>query len=227
MCGLQNNTIHKQMSMSKSFPSPTAVDFSQMNSLLYLADKSNVTLLNLNLETITSWPIPVETKHTSALKVDDKVLYLTMSSVEQIYVCQYLDGKVLQTYGKEKGGSLPGEFQTPCGLTCDLQNLYICDQKNHRIQILEKMTGNWRRQWGSNQGTDLDQFNFPKSIYLDIVEEIFYIGDSKYVRLFTSDGTLIDHMDYPKGSIFGICKLNENLFICENYNGRLQIYDRK
>jgi len=204
---------------------------------LYIADDTHVTILNLKLEILSSWRLPTTSKTIlRGLKVDEKILYLTMSNVHQIFICNSQDGKVLNKWGNVEYGSNKCEFYRPTGLTVDDKYVYICDQLNHRIQILTKDKGIFFTQWGSGkEGTDQGQFNAPYSIYNHLSEEIFYIGDVCSVQMFTKEGICIQRLgDKEYGNkrnqfnyVDGLCLINDRLYVSDTNNQRIQIFKRK
>jgi len=118
------------------------------NSLLYLADQTHVTVFNFQFHIVASWGLPsTSTDIQRSIKVDRDVVYLTIYGKHQIFVCNALDGKLAKRWGTRAPSATPRLFHCPAGLSCDEQYVYICDERNHRIQILAK-DGLFVTQWG-------------------------------------------------------------------------------
>jgi len=118
----------------------------------------------------------------------------------------------------------------------DLKCIYICDCDNHRIQILTKDKGIFVMQWGSGEeSTDQGQFSNPMSIYNNLGEEIFYVGDNWSVQLFEKDGNCIQRLgqDISGNSmnqfhwITSLCVMDDRLYVCDHVNQRIQIFQKK
>jgi len=141
------------------------------------------------------------------------------------------EGKLQHTIGATTSSSKQGEFDRPRGLTVNNNSLYICDQKNHRIQSLNKNDFSFCTQWGS-KGTDNGQFLFPSSICN--WENILYVGDEVGVQLFTSEGTFLSRLGGKKigckeGQFYyarGICCVRDRLYVSDLLNSRIQVFQR-
>jgi len=128
-----------------------------------------------------------------------------------------------------------GEFNHPKGITVDNKYIYICDKANHRIQILVKDNGNFVSKWGNEKrSTEHGLFAFPFSIYYDLPEDLVYIGDLSSVQSFRKDGSCIQRLgDKEHGikmnqfiMVFGICVMDDRLYISDNDNKRTQIFKK-
>ena len=126
-------------------------------------DNTHVTVLNLKREKLSSFSLPSDNGGWG-LKVDSTLIYLTLLYKHQIFVYS-LSGALIKTFATEKSGRGEGQFNAPYGVTVDERDLYICDTNNHRVQVLQKDTGTYQRQWGS-KGTEEGQFTYPSVIYL-------------------------------------------------------------
>jgi len=97
---------------------PFGIDIDKNTSLVYVACHSHVTILNLKLQIIRSWELPVMslTYSDRGLKVDESsTIYLTIYEVHQIFVCN-TEGKVLKKWGNTIGFAT-GEYNHPTGIT--------------------------------------------------------------------------------------------------------------
>jgi len=218
-----------KMYENTTFIFPCGIDIDIEKEILYIADKKNLTQLNLKLDRITSMELPVMTPKSSyfrGLKVDDGILYLTMQNINEIYLCSSQDGKILRQWGTDYGGSNPEEFREPRGITTNLTSVFICDQENHRIQILKKENGNFLYQLGNGQySSQHGSFRYPRSIFYHREEEILYAGDYYTIQLFNlRDSVCIQRLNGEYGNIFGLCVCDDRLYVSENWNARIQIF---
>jgi len=98
-----------------------------------------------------------------------------------------------------------------------------------------KETGTFSHIWGSTQSTEKGQFGTPYSIFYERIDEIFYIGDSCSVQLYTKDNVCIQRIgDVDTGSemnqfcgIYGLCVKDENLYVSDWSNQRIQVFRRQ
>jgi len=129
------------LKINSSLLSPSGIDIDEENSILYIADKTRVTRLNLKLEFLSSWEFPKQREFGwifRGLKLDSNTVSLTIHGLHQIFLCNCQDGKILKEFGTVFSGTKDGEFHYPYGLTVDNKYVYICDNENHRVQILTK-----------------------------------------------------------------------------------------
>jgi len=214
------------------------IDLDQKKSLVYIAGRNCVTILDLNLDFLSSWKLPKEPPFIwstfRGLKIDGNILYLTINGLNQICLCNSQDGKLLKEFGTIHGGSGDGQFSQPYGVTVDGQYLYICDCGNHRVQILMKENGIYYEKWGK-EGSEEGQFRFPYSIYNNVLEDLIYVGDDHSVQLFKKDGVCIQRLgDKKRGSqmnqfraVYSICVgEDDRLYVSDRSNKRIQIYKR-
>jgi len=91
-------------------------------------------------------------------------------------------------------------------------------------------------QWGNGKSsTEKGQFNFPFSIYLYNLEEIFYIGDVCSVQLFTKNNECIQRLgDVVYGTtmkqfyyVYSICVLDDRLYVCDYLTRQIKAFKRK
>jgi len=162
---------------------------------------------------------------------------LTIRSINQIFLCNPLDGKISKTLGNEQSGSGPGEFNYPCGLTLNNNFIYVCDCNNFRVQILLKegfRCGSYWNQWGNGKGKEKGQFTCVFSIHYDTDEYLFYVGDYYSVQLFTVDNVCIQRIGGRSGGdsmnefflVYGICVIENRLYVSDLNNKRIQIFKK-
>jgi len=204
-------------------------------SLLYVADFSHVSIFNLNLEILSSWPLsvslPLSRKTFRGIKADENLIYLTISGINQIFLCDRENGKVYQKWGQVTSSSEQGNFNWPLGITVADLCVYICDCDNHRVQIFRKENGNFVNQWGKGSGgtMKMGQFNYPCCIHNDASEELFYIGDRFCVQIWEKNGICLQRIDdggFEFSWIYGVCVMNDRLYVSDDRNGQIQIFKR-
>jgi len=226
------NTSGEILQKNLSLESPSGIDIDEKNSLLYIADQTHITILNLKLESLSSWKLSKESPSTwsfRGLKVDGNILYLTISGLHEIFSHNSQDGKLLKEFGSE--GSENGAFNYPLGLTVNNKYVYICDRNNHRVQILTKEDGIYFSKWGN--GTKQGQFEDPRSIYNCLSEDLIYVGDSCSVQIFRRDSICIQRLgDKESGTkmnqfniVYGICVMYDRLYVSDWNNHRIQIFE--
>jgi len=225
------NTNGKKIN-ERTFDDPHGIDIDTQRNLVYIADKHEVTLLNLQLSPHSSWRLPTNYGGFRAIKIDDQTLYLTIFGKHCIFLCNSFSGNILKIWSgankkeEKKDGSIgsypypagknQGEFNYPHGLTVTHKYVFICDSYNHRIQILTKDNGKFFNQWRKG-------FSYPKSIYYHDFEEIFYIGDYNSIQLWTND-MCIQRFNSPGSQIYGICVIDDRLYVSDYNNKRVQIF---
>ncbi|MGB9940271.1 6-bladed beta-propeller [Methanosarcina sp.] len=89
-------------------------------------------------------------------------------------------------------GSSDGQFKTPIGIDVDsLDNIYVADFGNHRIQKFDS-NGNFITRWGS-EGTGTGQFKYPRDVAVDSSDNV-YVAEERNNRIqkFDSNGNFIN-----------------------------------
>jgi len=226
---------NEKLKENLSFKEPWGMDIDEDQNILYVVDNTNVTLLNMKLDIISTWKL----HRTSAgfsmryIKINNNILYLTIQDVHQIFLCQSQDGKILNQWGSVDGSEKKGDFNYPLGITVDSKYVYVCDSWNHRVQILDKDTGKYVLQWG--KPSDVGQFNYPRCIYYHKPEEFFYVGDWTSVQIYTKNPNIfIQHLgsstfgtlSYQFHDVYGICVSEDRLYVNDSDNKRIQIFER-
>jgi len=211
--------LNKLLTLNK----PSGIDIEKNKLLLYIADFSHVTVVNLLLtEIISQFPLPKPAPNTFSwgrgLKIDGNIYYLTIARINEIFLCKNDDGKLIKTYGSQ--GS--HYFFNPFGITTDKIFLYICISTSHRIQISNKENGRFITQWGGTRG---HPFTSPCSIYNDETDDIIYIGDVCSIQLFEKNGTCIQRFGNFEWA-YSIGIMDNQLYVSDTNNLRIQIFKR-
>ena len=97
----------------------------------------------------------------------------------------------ISNYGSN--GSGDGEFYNAFGITIGTdKNLYVCDNRNHRIQVLDR-NGSFVRKFGS-YGSAPGQLREPHDI-ISLQNGTIVVGDSYYLHFSEQDGTFIKRVN--------------------------------
>jgi len=91
----------------------------------------------------------------------------------------------------------------------------------------------FQTQWGGIESSEFGYFSSPSCIYNDIEEEIFYVGDQSSLQLFLPNGECLQRIGEKNSGeamnefdgVYGICKINNQLCVCDNGNDRIQIFN--
>jgi len=116
---------------SPLFNRPYDIDLYQ--NCLYIIDYKNVSIFNLQIQLLSSFPLPYTDFYNNHLKVDQNLIFITLEAHHEVYV-HVREGKLQHTIGSTSSSSKQGEFSFPRGLTVNNNTLYICEQWNNRIQ---------------------------------------------------------------------------------------------
>jgi len=195
----------------------------------YISDSpdANLFIFSQTKELLLNWKLPKP--KCWAIKVDNDKIYTTFAYCHQIFVLNQ-SGQPITTIGKETKSEKEGEFNESRGITIVNDNLYVCDCNNNRIQVLDKETGKYRFGWGS-QGTAEGQFCLPYAIHLS--DDTLYVGDFMNVQLFSTYGIFVQKIGeatYGKNDgqfnfVTGLAVVNERLYVSDNCNGRIKVYN--
>ena len=143
-------------------------------------------------------------------------------------------GQPIRTIGRK--GDQPAQLNYPYSLwLCDeLDQLFVCDTKNHRIQVFSP-EGHFIRAFGSKGNGNL-QFTYPMKICLDkngtllisdwsnhrIVAYKWDGKEEKFLAAFGKKGQGPGEFSYS----LGVCVDSKNrLAVADHYNNRIQVLD--
>ena len=133
---------------------------------------------------------------TCGIAVDKEgFLYATDCKLNCIQKFRINDGEFVSQFGKK--GTENGEYDEPSGLTFSKLNLlFVCDRKNHRIQVLQGESffykfGRFSDKW--EPGT----FNQPVDLTLNNSEDKLFITDwgNDRVQVFTPNGQFLSQIE--------------------------------
>jgi len=213
------------------------------SGVFYIIDQTYLSVLNMKREKLSSWKLP--DKDGLGLKIDQDRVYFTLSCRHQIFVYS-LTGTKIKTLGSEDAdyGGKKGKFNRPYGLNIEKNDLYVADFGNDRVQVVNKESGEFDREWGGVYGTEEGQFCSPHSIYLfseegkekEERESMVYVGDEVSVQLFTTQGTFLQRIgEKEKGkkntqfqNVWGVCVGDDGrLYVCDSDNSRIQVFRKR
>lgn len=179
-------------------------------------------------ELVSKWDLPATLLVTAVfLKIDVDSIFVSICQLGQIIKYNFA-GKELQRYGNK--GNKENEFNWSSDLDILENKLYICDSGNHRIQILNKNSGEFISQFGK-RGKNHGDFEFPHFMALN--EDFLYITDFYRVQLFNIKGQFIQFIGlgdsgdnvgeflYPEG----VCVVGALVYVADHGNGRIQIFE--
>jgi len=245
LCIPATNVLHiydensEKITQNLSVNEPVGIDIDINKSRLYIAGKTHMTLLSLQNQNfdLSSWELPKGSTWTfRGIKSEGNIIYVTLWGLPQVFLCNSENGIILNKFGKEQSSSRQGEFDLPYGVTVVENFLYICESGNLRVQIVTKDNGVYISQFGGGKTVE---FNHPYSIFYEELEKLFYIGDNFSVQIwerdtYTGRGQRIQLIGGMRGKkmnefdgVFGICVMNDRLYVSDFNNCRIQIFRRK
>jgi len=204
---------------------PVSVDIDY--EILYIINKTHVTLCNLKSEILSSWPLPSTEGFDRNIKIDNQILHITIADCHQILLYTK-SGNLIKKYGKEKRGNGKEEFSKPMGMGMDHTYLYVCDCYNDRIQILYKDTGRYYNDWGE-RGAEEGKMDGPSIIYYYL--GLLYVGDTLSLSIYSLRGFCLQRLEDKKGKLYWIGGIfvngnDEQLYITDVTNKRVQIFGK-
>ena len=161
-----------------------------------------------------------------AITPDNNILVADNHKIQKIS----MDGKCIKSVGKP--GSGPLEFNFHCGITISPKTgkIYISDQNNHRIQVLNPDL-TFSHMFGT-KGSAEGQFIFPRYIAFDRRGLVYVTDVSNHrIQTFTPEGHFLSQfgtkgsspgkLDRPSGIVIDD---NDLVYITEERNDRISIF---
>ncbi len=126
---------------------------------------------------------PLEFNYPQGLAFNDRdELFVVDANNGRIQVLKrHADDKFSFLRSLGELGPKPGQFHTPRGLSCFNSQVYVADTRNHRIQIIEQVTGRVIEVIGEH-GEKLGQFRRPTDVAVAPDGTIF-VTDSGNARV--------------------------------------------
>jgi sugar lactone lactonase YvrE len=159
---------------------------------------------------------------------------ITLDADGKFYVCDKLRGAVL-VYGPDEefiaAWGRPKEVQ-PVAVAIGKQHLYVCDVKDHEIEVWDRATGAYQRAFGE-KGTGPGQFFFPTQIALDSQGNLWvtdtgnfrvqeFTPEGKFIKQIGKHGTALGHFAWPKGMDLDA---HDQLFVVDARFANVQVFD--
>jgi len=205
----------------------TAIDIDPTTNLIYAVTHSYVCILNLKKEKINSWILHYNEGASRGIKINNKIIYLTIFNRNEIFLFNKDNGTLIKYYGTLVRGDGKGAFHQPLGITINENNLlFVCDMFNNRIQVLTQ-EGEYHAEWGE-KGYENGEFTLPYSIYY--LHGIIYVGDINSIQLFYEDSEFIQRLgdqETTLNRVEGLLAMGDLLYACDAVNGRIVIFRAK
>ncbi|KAG2378647.1 hypothetical protein C9374_008286 [Naegleria lovaniensis] len=140
-------------------------------------------------------------------------------------------GKLIWKVGKYGDGN--GEFSLPSGVYIDSKEklIYLCDQDNHRIQVLNSH-GEYVRQFGV-YGRAPGQFNGPRNITASLDGQLIITDRNNHrVQIFTKNGQFVKtfgsygcgHGQFNEPCSVLVEPKTGNIYVSDSFNDRIQVF---
>lgn len=146
--------------------------------------------------------------------------------------------QIWNRHGRATGSiGLDAGIRNPRGLAADGESLYVADCANHRVLRLRLEGGLLGEKLAEigGQGSDQGRFNHPEGICIR-GSSILFVADkdnNRVVALGATDlawlwsvgtfGTGAHNLMYPTS----LCVCGDELFVCDHYNHRVQVYSTR
>lgn len=160
--------------------------------------------------------------------------HITQDAAGRIYVSDKLRGAVL-VYGPDEqfvaAWGRPGEVQ-PVAAAFSGDLMYVCDVKDHEVEVWEAATGKFLRSFGGT-GSGPGEFFFPTQVACDAQGNVWvtdtgnfrvqqFDATGKFVRQIGKQGTALGQFAWPKGMDLDS---QGNLFVADARFANVQIFD--
>ena len=163
--------------------------------------------------------------------LSDRSRVITECEIKEHFVGVY-DHEGVKSLSIGTKGAGPGEFNCPRGIAVDsLDNIFIADSGNHRIQKLSKV-GDFVGSVGKEGKKEL-QFKHPLGVCIHQVSRKILIADTEnhriqvlnadmsFSHMFGKKGSSPGHLDYPSD----LCvSLDDFVYIADTNNNRIQVF---
>ena len=158
---------------------------------------------------------------------DHNVLFVTDCASDRLLKVN-CDGKLLKAVGDGRGAG-PGQFDLPDGVALISTTVYVCDVKNHRVQMFNTEL-KYKNSFGT-RGSGKEQFDCPRDISAGR-DEYLYVADqaNHRVQVISQSGSFErsfgEHGSGPGqlSSPYGIHVHNKFVYVVENGNDRVSVF---
>ena len=148
---------------------------------LYITDDDNIRRIKPDGTFVQMYPRLAGARSGSLGLVisDDNIIYQSDNGNNRINKIDATTGNLLAQWGSN--GTAQGQFKSPRGIAIDSNNLlYVADTGNSRIQIFD-LNGVFVNEWIMSTP--------PRTIAIDRLRNIVYVGDWTRVRAYDYSGT--------------------------------------
>jgi len=206
-----------------SFPY-TANAMEIINNQFYLFDDLEFVIVDIQTNSIIQrWNTPIEDECEVGgwnLKIDpeeEEKIYWIALRTDHIYL-YYKNGTEIKKFGKKEKSSNQGEFNNPYALTVNQKCLYVCDKDNHRVQILDKSSGKFIKQWDKGL---INGLHSPQSILL--YDTQFYLGDYNGIYVI-SDNLPIQYLETIEADP-SLCIVENKLYMVSRWGTHVRAWN--
>ncbi len=188
-----------------TFNNPTGIALNSKSNILYVADYANHRIRAINLSTsnvttlIGSAGVGYRDGPPTTSQINGPACLLFHATSELLYLSDYLNNRIRVINTKTNfistlagggvgtwvdGNSVNATFSKPRNMSLDSTTgiLYVADETNHRIRIININTGDvgtlagWAAANLNGTGT-VARFNTPGAIAYDVLSNTLYLGD--------------------------------------------------
>ncbi|HBI25859.1 MAG: adhesin [Candidatus Wolfebacteria bacterium GW2011_GWC2_39_22] len=176
------------------FSSPTGITVDPINNLVYVTSATTDNVIKFSsggaglMATSTWTSIAVTNPNAVALDVSENLGYVVTASNE---VVLFNTATMVRMDAMGSTGTGAHQFYAPVGAVIDsvYNKIYVADTNNNRIVKMDSGTGgtefgaNRQTLGGPTSGSGTGQFNAPKSLALDSVNNMLYVSDTGNHRI--------------------------------------------
>ncbi len=174
-----------------------AVDALDYIYVSYFLTGTGRQLRKYNSSLVAQWTVTVDS--ATKLATDGTHIFASNPSNETITKFLCSTGAVVTSWGGPGTDDL--QFNDPAGIAVsDLNSnrLFVADNLNYRIQVLDKTTGAFLFEWGG-QGSDDGEFLSPTGVAVGPLTRDVYVADNVRgdVQVFSYDGEFLGKIGIP------------------------------
>ena len=177
------NKSSKQKSPELNGPGSLAIHYKTGN--IYIVDAGNHRVQVFSYNGYYLFMFSAKMNGPIGICISQNKVFVTRWSGNRINMYE-LEGKLIKSVGSEGNGK--AQFKHPIGLdVSDINNIYVCDSGNHRIQILTE-----ELKYHSMLGIGL--FEYPRDIKVTRDRVLVLAGNDPCMFVFNSDHILINRL---------------------------------
>ena len=222
-------------------PSPTSIFTLQKPTMMLITEKAVITVGDSNphvniysreWDKMKSFKLSGRNPQPRGVAIDNERCLLVTNKSNSSVTKYKLDGTVVKAVGKE--GSSILQFSGSCGIAVSgtTGDIYVADQKNHRIQVL-KSDLTFCHMFGT-RGTGPSEFNQPRDIAVSDVGNLYVVDsgnnriqvfthNGNYIREFGNQGPKDSQLNLPEG----VCIDRSHVLVSDSGNNRVCVFNAK